>query len=151
LRAGFLDLPVIKDVVGDLRMTFQRVRAKRITLNIDPMEARDLLERVPRACVSFASDDGPQAELVTVHFKDDRLLVGLPSTAAAHVNVHQEVVLLVDEGCQFFDLRAIYVRGHVQPPAGREGPACNVVWFTVDPTRIVAWDYAQMREVDCES
>ena len=132
-------------------MTFEGVRVKRITLNIDPVEARDLLERVPRACLAFVSDQGPQAELVAVLFKDDRYLVGMPSSAASHLTVDEEVVLLVDDGVLFFDLRAIYVRGHVQPLGSVEGLAGDFVWFAVQPTRTVAWDYARMREVDDES
>lgn len=132
-------------------MTLEGVRATRISLNIDLVEARDLLERVPRACVAFASDEGPQAELVTVLFKDDRYLVGMPSSTASHLTVHQEVVLLVDDGVQFFDLRAIYVRGHVQPPSEVENLADDFFWFEVEPTRTVAWDYARIRDVDDES
>ena len=132
-------------------MTLEGVRVKRITLNIDSMEARDLLERVPRACVTFASAEGPQAEPVTVLFKEDRYLVGMPSSAASHLTVHEEVVLLIDDGVQFFDLRAIYVRGHVQPLGGLEGLAGDLSWFAVQPTRTVAWDYARIREVDDES
>ena len=124
---------------------------KRITLNIDPVEARDLLERVPRACLAFVSDQGPQVELVPVLFKDDRYLVGMPSSAASHPTAHEEVVLLVDDGVLFFDLRAIYVRGHVQPLGSVEGLAGDFFWFAVQPTRTVAWDYARMREVDDES
>lgn len=138
-------------VVGEVRMTVEGVRVKRITLNIDPVEARDLLERVPRACVAFASDEGPRAEPVDVLFKDDRYLVGMPSSAKSHVPTHDEVVLLVDEGVQFFDLRAVYVRGHVQPLAGVEGLDGDFFWFEVQPTRTVAWDYARIREVDDES
>jgi hypothetical protein len=151
LRTGFLHTPVIKDVVGDVRMTLEGVRVKRITLNIDPVEARDLVERVPRACVAFASDEGPQVELVTVLFKDDRYLVGMPSSAASHLPTHEEVVLLVDDGVQFFDLRAFYVRGHAQPLAGVEGLDGDFFWFEVQPTRTVAWEYARIREVDDES
>jgi hypothetical protein len=151
LRTGFRLAPVIKDVVGDMRMTLEGVRVKRITLNVDPMEARDLLERVPRACVSFVSDEGPQAELVTVLFKDDRYLVGMPSSAASHPTVDEEVVLLVDDGVLFFDLRAIYVRGHVQPLGEVEGMAGDLSWFEIEPTRTVAWDYGRIREVDDES
>jgi hypothetical protein len=132
-------------------MTVEAVRVKRISLNVDLTEVRDLLERVPRACVTFASDAGPRVELVTVVCKDDRYLVGMPSGAANHLTAHQEVVLLVDDGVQFFDLRAIYVRGHVQPLGGVEGLADDFFWFAVQPTRSVAWDYARMREVDDES
>lgn len=121
---------------------------KRVTLNIDLAKARDLLECVPRACVAFTSDEGPQVEPVTVLFKDDRYLVGMPSSAASPLTLHEEVVLIVDDGVQFFDLRAIYVRGHVRPLGGAEGPEDDFFWFEVQPTRTVAWDYACMREVD---
>jgi hypothetical protein len=151
LRTGSPHAPVIKDVVGDLRMTVADVRVKRITLNVDPLEVRDLLERVPRACISFASDEGPRVEPVTVLFKDDRYLVGMPSSAASHPTVDEEVVLLIDDGVQFFDLRAIYVRAHVQPLGGVEGLAGDLFWFALQPARTVAWDYARMREVDDES
>jgi hypothetical protein len=138
-------------VVGDVRTTFEGVRVKRITLNIDLVEARDLLERVPRACVAFAGDDGPQVEPVSLLFKDDRDLVGMPASAASHLTSDEEVVLLVDDGVLFFDLRAIYVRGHVQPPSGLEGMAGDHFWFEIEPTRTVAWDYGRIREVDDES
>ncbi len=121
---------------------------KRVTLNIDLAEVRDLLECVPRACVAFTSDEGPQVEPVTVLFKDDRYLVGMPSSAASPLTLHEEVVLIVDDGVQFFDLRAIYVRGHVRPLGGAEGQEDDCFWFEVQPTRTVAWDYARMREVD---
>ncbi len=121
---------------------------KRVTLNIDLAKARDLLECVPRACVAFTSDEGPHVEPVTVLFKHDRYLVGMPSTAASPLTLHEEVVLIVDDGVQFFDLRAIYVRGHVRPLGGAEGPEDDFFWFEVQPTRTVAWDYACMREVD---
>src|SRR5262249_27439220 len=112
---------------------------------------RDLLEHVPRACVSFVSDEGPQVELVTLVAKDDCYLVGMRPDAASRPSVEYEVVLLVDDGVQFFDLRAIYVRGHVGPPREVEGLAGDFVWFAVQPTRIAAWDYARMREIDDES
>jgi hypothetical protein len=132
-------------------MTVADVRVKRITLNVDPLEVRDLLERVPRACISFAGDEGPRVEPVTVLFKDDRYLAGMPSSAASHPTVDEEVVLLIDDGVQFFDLRAIYVRGHVQSLGGVKYLSSDFFWFEVQPTRTVAWDYARIREVDDES
>jgi hypothetical protein len=124
---------------------------KRITLNIHEVDARDLLARVPRACVAFVTDHGPQAEPVSLLFKDGRYLIGMPSTAASHVTAGEELVLVVDDGVQFFDLRAIYVRGRVKPLPEIESPPSDVIWFEVEPTRTVAWDYARIREVDDES
>jgi hypothetical protein len=123
---------------------------RRITRNVALAEVRDLLERVPRACVAFAGDEGPRVEPVNVVVENNRYIVGLPSSAASHPAVHQEVALLVDDGLQFFDLRAIYIRGHVRSLDGREGLPDGSSWFTVQPTRVVAWNYGRMREADDE-
>ncbi len=131
-------------------MTTQDARVKRVTLNVDVTEVRDLREQVPRACVTFASDEGPQAEPVTVTFRDDRYLFGMPANAARHCTVGQEVVLVIDDGVQFFDLRAIYVRGHVQPLGRVKDLADDFCWFAIQPTRVVSWDYARMREAHDE-
>jgi len=135
----------------EMNMTLRDVRVKRVTLNVEEVDARDLLLRVPRACVAFITDDGPQAEPVNVRVKDDHCVVGIPSRAASHLTVGEEVVLVVDDGVQFFDLRAIYVRGHVQPLGEIEGPNSDSFWFEVQPMRTVAWDYARIREVPDES
>jgi hypothetical protein len=137
--------------MSSYRQLFEGVRLKRITLNVELAEARDLLERVPRACVAFITDDGPYVESVTVTFKDDRYVVGIATSAASQLTSGDEVVLLVDDGVQFFDLRAIYVRGHFRPLGEAEGPTSDAFWFEVQPTRTVAWDYASIREVDDES
>ncbi|CAM2767326.1 hypothetical protein H7J50_23050 [Mycobacterium intermedium] len=133
-------------------MSTEAVREKRVTLNVDLLEVADLLERVPRACVAFAGEEGPRVEPVTVVCNGDgRYFVGLPSSTANRLGVHTEVVLLVDDGVQFFDLRAVYVRGVVEPPNGMTVLADGFFWFEVEPTRTAAWDYARMREVDDES
>ncbi|APB01065.1 hypothetical protein [Nocardia seriolae] len=124
---------------------------KRITRNIDLAEARDLLENVPRACLAFTGEQGPQAEPVTVLFEGDRYLVGIPSSAAGFPAVGDEVVLLVDAGSQFFDLRAVYMRGHVEPMSGIEHLARGFLWYALQPARAVAWDYGRMREAEDES
>jgi hypothetical protein len=63
----------------------------------------------------------------------------------------QEVVLLIDEGIYFFDLRAIYIRGRVKSAeAPRDAPAGRI-WFEVIPLKTVAWDYGMLREVRDES
>jgi nitroimidazol reductase NimA-like FMN-containing flavoprotein (pyridoxamine 5'-phosphate oxidase superfamily) len=124
---------------------------KRITLNVDLEEVRDLLERVPRACVAFADDEGPRVEPVAFVFKDERYLFGMPSSVARHLTANQEVVLVIDDGVQFFDLRALYVRGRVERLDQVQPAASGSFWFDVQPTRTVAWDYKRIREVDDES
>jgi hypothetical protein len=124
---------------------------KRVTRNIDPGSARDLLERVPRACLCFACDRGPQAQPIVLVWHDGPYLAGIPEHADRRPGSGQEVVLLIDEGVHFFDLRALYIRGRVkQAEAPREAPA-GLTWFEVVPLKTVAWDYGTLREVRDES
>jgi hypothetical protein len=121
---------------------------KQVTRNIDPNSARDLLERVPRACLCFASDNGPQAQPIVLVWQDGRYLVGLLEDADHQPSPGQQVVLLIDEGVRFFDLRALYIRGQVkQASAPREAPAATCTWVEVVPLKTVAWDYGMLREV----
>lgn len=122
----------------------------RVTRDIDPDSARDLLERVPRACIAFAADDGPAAQPIRLMWWDERYLIGIPVGAARLPSTGDEVVLLVDEGVYFFDLRAIYIRGRVEPAEAPADAPDGHIWFEILPTRTVAWDYGMLREVDDE-
>lgn len=121
---------------------------KLVTRDVDPDRVRDLLERVPRACISFASDTGPRSEPVDLRWHEDRILVSTSGNAEYQPVSGQEVVLLVDEGVYYFDLRAIYIRGQVKPTeAAPDGPVGRK-WFEVVLTKTVAWDYGTLREVE---
>jgi hypothetical protein len=61
------------------------------------------------------------------------------------------VVLLVDEGVYFFDLCAVYVRGHAQPAEPPIGAHAGHTWFELIPLKTVAWDYGTLREVTDEA
>ncbi len=124
---------------------------KRVTRNIDPGCARDLLERVPRACIAFASDHGPRVQPIVLVWHDDRYLVGIPEDADRRPGSGHEVVLLIDEGVYWFDLRAIYIRGRVKPAEAPGGAPFGRTWFEVVPLKTVAWDYGTLREVRDES
>ncbi len=123
---------------------------KQVTRNIDPDSARDLLEHVPRACIAFADDRGPQAQPSLLVWQNDRYIVGIPETVNRRPGLDQEVVLLVDEGVHFFDLRAVYVRGRLGPAEAPQGAPAGHAWFEVVPLKVVAWDYGTLHEVDDE-
>jgi hypothetical protein len=123
---------------------------KRITRDIDLMHNRDLLERVPHACLSFAYEHRPQAQPVVLLWQDSRYLVGIPEHADHRPDAEQEVVLLVDDGVYFFDLRAIYIRGQAKPIATPRGAPADLTWYEVVPLKTVAWDYGTLREVKDE-
>ena len=124
---------------------------KQVTRNIDPVCAQDLLERVPRACLCFASEQGPQAQPIVLVWQDGRYQAGIPLDADRLPGSGQEVVLLIDEGIYSFDLRAIYIGGQVkQASAPRDAPASRTC-LEVVPLKTVAWDDGMFREVREES
>ena len=123
---------------------------KRITRDVDPVHNRDLLERVPHACLSFGGAHGPQAQPVVLLWQDSRYLVGIPEHAGHRPDAEQEVVLLVDDGVYFFDLRSIYIRGQAKPIEIPRGAPADQTWCEVVPLKTVAWDYGTLREVNDE-
>ena len=120
---------------------------KHITRDIDPVDAQDLLERVPRACLSFADDHGPHAQPIACLWRDGRYFAGIAGPTNLQPTADQEVVLLVDEGVHFFDLRAIYIRGQAKPVEAPQGAPAGYTWLEVIPLKTVAWDYGTLREV----
>ncbi len=124
---------------------------KHITRDIDPADAQDLLRRVPRACLAIAGDDGPYALPIAFEWHDGRYFAGIPETENLQTAADQEVVLLIDEGVQFFDLRAIYIRGRMKPIDVPRGAPAGRAWFEVVPLKTVAWDYGTLREAGDEN
>jgi hypothetical protein len=121
---------------------------KKVTRNIDLDSAQDLLERVPRACICFASDQGPQAQPIVMLWRQGRYLAGIPKDAGSRPNNGQEAVLLIDDGIYYFDLRAVYIRGQVKPAEAPDGAPTGCTWLEVVPLKVVAWDYGMLREVE---
>lgn len=110
-----------------------------------------LLESVPRACISFACDDGPQAQPIVLLWHNDRYLASIPADIEYRPVPGQEVVILIDEEIYFFDLRAIYIRGLVKAAETPMDTPTNHTWFEVVPLNTVAWDYGLLREVRDEN
>ena len=112
-----------------------------VTNRISFAEAADMVGRC-RACVSFAVDGRPRVEAAIVRYEQPRFVVGL-GAACSPPPVGAEVVVVVDEGVQFFDLRAIHARGTAGPVA--VGPGDDLVWFEVEPSKVTCWDYGRLR------
>ncbi len=109
-----------------------------------PLEQNlDLLRCPARACLGFAVADRPWIEPVAFVFHDGHYLVSLETGSRAPED-GTEVVLVVDEGRLFFELRAVYIRGkatHI-----RDESEDARVWVEVLPTNTTSWDYGRMRE-----
>lgn len=123
---------------------------KHMTRDVDPLAAQDLLERVPRASLAYADAAGPCAQPIAFVWLNGRYFVGLSLIDQPPAS-DQEVVLLVDEGVRFFDLRAIYIRGKVQPAQTPTNAPLDRAWFEVIPFKTVAWDYGTLHEMTNES
>jgi len=119
-----------------------------VTRDIDPKEAEDLLERVPRACIAFARPDGPQVQPVKLARRESRYLIGGPLDAASVPDEGGEVVLLVDEGVYLFDVRGIHIRGYIKLTKTLQGLPEGFTWIELEPSKTTAWDYGRMREVN---
>ena len=120
---------------------------KQVTRNIDPALAQDLLRRVPRACIAFASEQGAYAQPVLLNWQHEQYKIAVQEAAVYKPAAGQKVVLLVDEGIYYFNLRAIYIRGFVQPIDPLSNAPSGYSWFEMTPTKTIAWDYGAMREV----
>lgn len=123
----------------------------RISRNITFDQARDLLDRGARACLAFAGEHGAMAQPVTVLWRDQQFFVGIPRNAAQTPAESAEVVLLIDEGIHFFDLRALYVRGHAHPVDSPPQAQSGFTWFELIPSKTVAWDYGTLHEEDAHA
>jgi hypothetical protein len=108
-------------------------------------DVEDLFSRPARAAVGWAGPAGPECVPVVAE-RDGGIRIGLypgaiPATGA-------RVVLVVDAGAYWFELRAAVWRGTVAPDdAGTGGSGDDgLVWFRLEPVRFAAWDYGRLRE-----
>ena len=117
-----------------------------VTRNVSPDAVGDLLDAPPRAMLAF--DDHGHIGLLPVRFRRDRerYFVGLGvATNALDLAAGASVSVLIDDGWYFYELRAVKLRCRlgVTPPDARDSDVC---WRELIVERIVAWDYASMRE-----
>ena len=117
-----------------------------MTRDVDPSTLKDLLEQPPRATVAFI--DGEHVDILPVRarYRADTYRFGVRSDVATDL-VGREVVLVIDDGPYFFELRGISVRGLARrlDPAP-SGEADGLAWYVIESRRILAWNYAAMRE-----
>ena len=118
------------------------VVSREVTVRVPLEESLDLLERPARACVGFTSEGGPRIEPVGLRYEDGRYLIGIEPSAQAP-DPASEVVLVVDDGVLFFELRAVYIRGVARPIPS--SPQEQLRWVELEPSRVSSWNYGRMR------
>lgn len=118
--------------------------SREVTVRVPLAASLDLLERPARACIGFVHDGQPQIAPVRLRFETGRFLIGVEPGPIVP-DAPAEVVLVVDEGVMFFELRAVYVRGVASSLSepGHEG----LQWFEIEPSLTSSWDYGRMRSI----
>jgi hypothetical protein len=119
---------------------------KRVTRDVEPAAVRQLLDDPPRATVAFS--EGDAVELLPARARCDAgvhqfgvLLATAPDLAG------REVLLVIDDGMYWFELRGISVRGVARCVDSPEsGAARRLAWYAIEPRRVLAWDYGAIRE-----
>jgi hypothetical protein len=104
----------------------------------------DLLEDPPRATVAFVEGEYVNLLPVTARCRADRYWFGIRADASIDLE-QREVVLVIDDGPYWFELRGVSVRGAARRVQALDSGA-GLTWYAVDPRRLLAWDYGTLRE-----
>lgn len=120
--------------------------AAGVTRDVEPSTLRDLLEHPPRATVAFIERGRVDVLPVRGRCRAETYRFGvLPALATDLEN--REVVLVIDDGPYFFQLRGISVRGLARRIDRAEpGETEGLAWYVIESRRILAWNYDAMRE-----
>ena len=124
----------------------ERNAVRGVTRDVDPSTLKDLLEHPPRATVAFINREHVDVLPVRARYRAETYRFGIRSDVAMDL-ADREVVLVIDDGPYFFELRGISVRGLARrlEPAPAGAPDA-LAWYVIEAGRIIAWNYAAMRE-----
>jgi hypothetical protein len=108
---------------------------KQITRAVALEDLRDLIDAPQTAHLAYVADGQPEATRVACRRDGERWLLTLPPGTS--IPAGARVVLLIDDGEFYFELRGVRVRGtlHDAGDGTRE----------VVPEKIITWDYGSMR------
>ena len=118
-----------------------------VTRAVSPAHLQDLLERAPRASIAFKEAGGVVAAPVAFRYQAGHYWIGVPKGRASP-QMQEEVKVLVDDGCYWFQLRGLWLRGRLSPAEeAPQGTPTGLDWFELAADKVVAWDYGVLREV----
>ncbi len=121
------------------------VAERRVIRDVELSAVSDLLDQPQQATVAFVDHDTVELLPAQARCGADTYLFGL--LAASHDLTSREVVLVIDAGPYWFQLRGVSIRGiaeRAEPP--EIGTGERLVWYAIEPRRILAWDYGTIRE-----
>jgi hypothetical protein len=130
---------------GTVSAQIPDTRQRRVTRDVTVAAVRDLIEQPPRATVAFADRDDVDLLPAVARANGERYTFGICADRAPNLET-REVVLVIDDGSYWFELRGVSVRGtatRVEPPGDRDE---HLVWYAITARRVLAWDYGAIRE-----
>jgi len=116
---------------------------RRVTRDVEPAALRDMADRPPRASVAFVDGDAVDVLPARARLSSDTYQFAVSADVSPDLT-RREVVLVIDDGPYWFQLRGLSVRGVAErlPLAAADG----LVWYAIAARRILAWDYGALRE-----
>jgi len=116
---------------------------RRVIRDVEPEALSDLRACPPRASVAFSDGDAVDVLPARARFDPGAYQFGVSAGTAPDLT-HREVVLVIDDGPYWFQLRGVSVRGvaerlHTTPTDG-------LAWYAITARRVLAWDYGAIRE-----
>lgn len=112
----------------------------RVTRDVEFNDLIDLLKHVSRAAITLEFNGAPVTSPVVLIWSEEHIVIGVAAEADQLPSPSQEVVLLIDDGVYWFDLRAVYLRGRIEVAEPPLGASPGLAWFELMPTKMVAWD-----------
>lgn len=123
----------------------ENLAPRRVTRDVELSALRDLLDGPRQGTVAVVLDDAIDVLPAEARCSGDLCKFGLLCASPDLDDL--EVVLVIDEGPFWFQLRGASFRGiarRSEPP--EPGTAERLVWYALEPRRILAWDYGSIRE-----
>lgn len=118
----------------------------RIVQRVDPDELGRALAPHARAAIAW-DRDGAVETIPALYRRDgDEHCVGVARDLAPTDGACERAVLVLDDGSWWFELRAVTLRGRIEPGAGAADG--DLVWLRFVPVGAIAWDYGTLHESD---
>jgi hypothetical protein len=124
----------------------RRSEVQEVTRDVEPSALTDLLDHPRRATVAFVDRDEVDVVPVRARFRAGTYFFGVVPGLAPDLE-DREVVLLIDDGPYWFQLRGVSVRGLARRHRADPGETDALAWYAIEPRRTLAWDYGAVRRV----
>ncbi|MBI1816148.1 MAG: hypothetical protein HYR72_14315 [Deltaproteobacteria bacterium] len=114
-----------------------------VTRDVEPAVLNDLRDGPARASVAFVDSGAVDVVPARARCRADVYQLGVSADVAPDLT-HREVVLVIDDGPYWFQLRGLSVRGVAERVAQTDADGLD--WYMIKTKRVLAWDYGTIHE-----